>query len=237
MSIPVPVSTALALVLALLFWLAGPAQAAPVSFIFSGALDNVDPTDQLFSKGDRFSGSFTYESLAQDQPGASREIAVYDALTAFRVTIQAAPNITVTTIFSSPPSAAGAVRIENNNGGRDLFDLVLSNDCLTVTGSQSHNCLTGSEINITGVRVNLTDDSGSVFTAGTNPVVPLPTSFNLSQFSSSKFTLEGAGVSGPFETLEPGQPAQPVPEPTTFLLFGATASGLGLARWRRRRQS
>jgi len=29
----------------------------------------------------------------------------------------------------------------------------------------------------------------------------------------------------------------PVPEPTTLLLFGTTMAGLGLARWRRRRQS
>jgi hypothetical protein len=29
---------------------------------------------------------------------------------------------------------------------------------------------------------------------------------------------------------------EPVPEPTTLLLFGTTAAGLGLARWRRRRQ-
>jgi hypothetical protein len=30
---------------------------------------------------------------------------------------------------------------------------------------------------------------------------------------------------------------EPVPESTTLLLFGTTVAGLGLARWRRRRQS
>ncbi|MEK8036640.1 MAG: hypothetical protein AAB226_07880 [candidate division NC10 bacterium] len=30
-------------------------------------------------------------------------------------------------------------------------------------------------------------------------------------------------------------PPVPVPEPTTFLLWGTTVAGLGLIRWRRRR--
>jgi len=66
----------------------------------------------------------------------------------------------------------------------------------------------------------------------------LPTSLNLSQFSSARFDFEPPGGPLPFFSVEgPLRTLKSVPEPTTLLLFGTTMAGLGLARWRRRRQN
>jgi hypothetical protein len=89
---------------------------------------------------------------------------------------------------------------------------------------------------------------------------------NLSETLTVKFQSDGAPIAGPvginnrvFETggfqdltpifaLEPGtlptdlkvearSDFSPTPEPTTLFLWGTTMAGLGLVRWRRRRQS
>jgi PEP-CTERM motif len=50
--------------------------------------------------------------------------------------------------------------------------------------------------------------------------------------NSDFFNFSGFGVGVTASPLEP----LVVPEPTTLLLFGTTAAGLGLARWRQRRR-
>ena len=251
MPIPITVSTALALVLALPFWLAAPAQAFPVSFNFSGVLKFVDPQlgpppGGIFQNENPFSGNFAYESSTMGAPGIIPQFAKYNALTDFRVTIQVAPSslsnetITFTTTLSSPNGAVDSVEINNQKaqgGSTDLF-AVRASAAAGLGGSNSSN-LPG--LPVAQAIVRLLDTSATVF-GPDNAILALPTNLNLSQFDGdgALFVLSFdtgpnarfAEVAGPLSTLEP------VPEPGTLLLFGTTIAGLGLgARWRRRRQN
>jgi len=247
MPIPITVSTALALVLALPFWLAAPAQAFPVSFNFSGVLKFVGPQlgpppGGIFQNENPFSGNFTYESSTMAAPGIIPPFALYSALTDFRVTIQVAPSslsngtITFTTTLSSPNGAVDSVEINNQKaqgGSTDLF-AVRASAAAGLGGSNSSN-LPG--LPVAQAIVRLLDFSATVF-GPDNAILALPTNLNLSQFDDTLFVLSFdtgpnalfAEVGGPLSTLEP------VPEPATLLLFGSTMAGLGLAGWRRRRQ-
>jgi PEP-CTERM motif-containing protein len=247
MSIQIPASTALALVLALPFWLAGTAQAVPIAFKFEGVLNQVNeqlgpPPKGIFQNDNPFFGKFAYESSTMAESSSRPQSAFYDALTEFRVTIQVAPSslsnqtITFTAIF--PSGAAGSIFMSNRQsnppgvGGTandpDIFEV------------QATAKATGSHIQfpVSGAFLRFEDDTATAFTP--DDVIPaLPTSLNLVQFNSTAlFSLRFGdpsspiSVSGPVTRLDPA----PVPEPTTLLLFGTTAAGLGLARWRQRKR-
>jgi len=232
MSIRIRVSTVLALVLALPFWLAGPAQATPVQFLFSGTLNSVTPGLPLFQVGNPFSGTFTYESSTTANPGSIPQQAFYNALTDFTVTIQIVPNaITFSTSKSAPSGAPNSVVIENHEAGGGGIDVFRVQALPPFSGSNLPLFL------VTSAVVALQDNSASVF-GPDDTIVPLPTSLNLSQFSSELFGLNFANSAGDqFQARGPlnNLVRTPVPEPTTLLLFGSTIAVLGLARWARRR--
>jgi hypothetical protein len=252
MSSRIRVSTTLALVLALPFWVAGPAQAAPISFAFSGTLDSVDSQlNSVFVTGQTFSGNFTYESSAIvsstqvqgtffDKPFGS---AFYDAVTALSATVQVAPSslsqqqITFTTIFSSTGGAKNSVVVNHTPAGGALGS-DFSSFGVQLFASAG---FIGSKGSVGGSPL----ESVIVFLANHNASVsdafppPLPTSLNLSQFDSTGFRLVFTNLGDPdtfFIASGPLSTLAPIPEPTTLLLFGSTIAGIGLARWRQRRR-
>lgn len=79
-------------------------------------------------------------------------------------------------------------------------------------------------------------------------VTSVPTAFTLSPGESNTLSLgavdvrkyqlalaDAASASAPTDLFDVGT-AGAVPEPTSLLLFGSTAAGIGLARWRQRRR-
>lgn len=95
-------------------------------------------------------------------------------------------------------------------------------------------------------RANFGTDQ--VFSPTGTLVTSVPTAFTLSPGESIALSLgavdvrkyqlalaDASAVSTPTELFDVGA-AGAVPEPTTLLLFGSTAAGLGLARWRQRRR-
>jgi hypothetical protein len=67
------------------------------------------------------------------------------------------------------------------------------------------------------------------------PIGPQPPPYHYSSlvytFDPFPFTIPSNGI------VDVGADIGAIPEPTTLLLFGTTMAGLGLVRWRRRRQS
>ena len=208
-----------ALMLAVPFWLAGPAQAAPISFSFSGSLDSVDPLlSSEFSVGQAFSGSFTYESSTAPTGDSDADVAFYHAVTAFSVTTGS-----YTATSSSPSGAAFSISIFAGFDCQSLLVNVAQTDGLTgppVAGFP-----------LSGAGIELNDSCNAAF----QPAIPLPTSLSLSALGEGGFAVfflhfAGQDVGGPLSTLTP---APPIPEPTALALF---AIGGGVFAWFRRRK-
>jgi hypothetical protein len=92
--------------------------------------------------------------------------------------------------------------------------------------------------------LEFTDSTSAIFHSETSRAVSAPpnepplnvplTSF---QFQITNLIPPGGHTDFAIRGLVEGSATSPVPEPTTLLLFGMTAAGLGLARWRRRSQN
>jgi PEP-CTERM motif len=258
MSLPIRASTTLALVLALPFWLGGPAQAVPVSFTFSGVFDNVSPDTPIAKVGLPFSGGFEYESSTPatpesgvvthpSLPGVVVQRGISNALTHFVVRMRTEPPLdSFFTVLSSPSGADYSVFIDNfpagsSPSGRDFLTVQAAESAdirsfACRSGPNPTRCLTSVEHPTFALA--FVAKSASLF-GPDNAIIPLASVDLsrvdvLSQLDPMLTRLEiNFGepsmpliASGSLNTLEP------VPEPTTLLLFGTTMAGLGLARWR-----
>lgn len=174
---------------------AAPVQAALVTYTFQGAVGDVsDPLFPTFNTGQTLSGSFTFNSLAnQFGPGAYP-----NALTDIQLNLGGAHGALTT--------GTNLIRIINAPGaGPDFFRLRGSINMTTPLGTFANSVF----------RIDLRDPTGAAFNS-----VSLPSSGHLSvsSFASNKWQLILAGgrvISGSLTSL------QAVPLPSTLVLFGA----------------
>lgn len=171
------------------------AQAALITYTFQGAVSDVsDPLFPTFNTGQTLSGSFTFNSLAnQFGPGAYPNV-----LTDLQINLGSAQG--------SLTTGTNLIRIINTPGtGPDFFRLRGSVNMQTPLGNFASSVF----------RIDLRDPTGTAFNS-----VSLPSSgqLSLSSFASNKWQLILAGgrvISGSLTSL------QAVPLPSTVILFGA----------------
>src|SRR5262245_24686091 len=174
------------------------AQAAPVTFNFSGTLIAVDPAlAGTFSAGQALTGSYTFESTTLPRPGGNANSAVYDALSDVNFTLGS---------YSASSTGAPEIQVDNNPGlpFHDRYALVArASDGLTgpTVGS--------STLSAFGSRLD--DSTDTVFSTA----LALPTNLSLTDFDSNAFFLFFTGPQAEFQLLS-GTLTEltPVPEPS-----------------------
>ncbi len=217
---------------AVLFGLAasvGTSQAAPITYEFSGTIDNVTAgLSPPFSVTDTFTGSYTIESTTTARAGSNSDFAFYDAVLSFNVSVVDAG---ATQVYSaSLDSATGRREVQIDDAPN------APNDRYGISTFASDG-LVGADVNglaLFGASFRLDDSTNAVF----NDALVLPTDIAFSDFDSSGFFLffgpDLVTVSGTLNALR----RVPVPEPETLPLLMVGLFGLmGAGLYRQRRRS
>ena len=216
---------------AVMFWFAatvGTSQAAPITYAFSGTIDNVAAgLSPPFSVTDTFTGSYTIESTTAARVGSDSDFAFYDAVLSFNVSVLDAGASLV--YSASLDSATGRREVQVDDAPN------APNDRYGISTFASDG-LVGADVNglaLSGASFRLDDSTNSVF----NDALVLPTDIAFSDFDSSGFFLffgpSLTTVSGTLNSLR----RIPVSEPETLPLLMVGLFGLmgaGLYRQRRR---
>jgi len=182
--------------LAILFGgMAGVSEAALVTYTFQGAVSDIsDPLFPTFNTGQTLTGSFTFNSLA-NQFGTG----VYpNVLTDVNVGLGASSG--------SLTTGTNLMRIIDSPGsGPDMFRLRGSVSMVTPLGTFATSVF----------HIDLRDPTGTAFNS---VALPSPSNLSLSNFATNKWRLvlaNGKVISGSLTSL------QAVPLPATAVLFGA----------------
>jgi hypothetical protein len=202
----------------------GDAEAAPVTFAFTGAVtqtmfDPNDPSGGEITFGTGFSGSYTFESTASDQiasPGSGSYASPAAAPYGFAVNFGPGHDFIT--------SDALTVGVFDNAGGMDGYSVLA--------------CFGGFTCPNITLELFLADLDGSAFAGDALPL----DSLTFGAFEVATFALRGlidgnqVEILGNLDSLSctdgcvPQQP-QPIPEPGTLLLLSPALAALG---WRRR---
>jgi hypothetical protein len=196
--------------------------AAPITFTFTGTVTSIQSARQgIFDLTQTLSGSYTFDSLSPDLFPADPALGRYSPLVLNSLTF---------TIGSFTGGRVGpnlvADRIEVLNS---QFDAYSARWVQVLTGPDGETLLPGF------FAILLLADAGPALVSDTLPLTP-PT---LAEFRVATWNLilspdatDFASLAGHLTSLD----LAPVPEPATLLLFGTTATGLGLAHWRQQRR-
>lgn len=196
------------------FWLTA-AEAAPVSFEYSGTITSADPSTGV-AAGTPFSGTFTYDPAAQI--GGVTFEGYYTNL--FDRSTPDTSNLTLN---------VGGHTFSNTNGLSIVeqyqpFPVAPPTITSMTVQTSSPQLLTSLTLQGTSMLASNLDDAGSLVN-----VLPL------SNFSQANLQV-GDRASGRGETLLAGTITSltPVPEPSTLALPLLVGAGLTVRRWRRR---
>jgi hypothetical protein len=209
--------------LTLPFFLAAPAQADPITFIFGGRLSIVDPELRpKFSIGENFFGRFTYESSTPPTDRSNSENAFYlAAVTHFSV------NFGVAGLEYEASLANGETGdiVVNNLINTDTF--VVQAGMFSLVGDDSLSGPSVGGLPPVAAVVNIFSPLG--VTSGFDSAIPLPTSLPPEIFSEEALYLYfgtqfQALVAGPIFTrsqIDPPPFVAPEPGSLTLLALGA----------------
>ena len=194
------------------------AQASPVTFSFTGVIDN-DPFG-VFDNA-TFDGSYTFDSnipqvLATPNSGGYADTG-------------ASVNMTVSFIGTLDPSVVGPYTA-------DTLNITVNND---FPGPLDEYLVTGtsSTDSLLSIEIRLDDFTGTAFSNTSLPLAPP----NLAAFTSLGFALfdgtlenpiEAEGVLTSLQCTAGCNSTRTVPEPNAMLLLGVALGALGLARRR-----
>lgn len=187
------------------------AQAAPVTYSFSGVVNAVSAgLAPPFAAGNTLTGTYTVESTTAALGGSTAVSAVFNALTALSFTVGG---------YSASSAGAPEVQIGNRDGISELTDRY-------AVVSRASDGLTGVAVNTLALQafiLRMDQNAGTLFGPANGP---LPTAVSLGNFDSSSFFLffDGfATVSGTLTAL------QPVPEPSGLAILGLALIAFALA--------
>jgi len=201
---------------ALLAVCVAPLSAAPITFTFTGIVDNVDPAlASDFAPGDAFTMSYTFESTTPARVGSDSTFAVFDALTSTDFTLNAYAG-----------SATGSEEIQVDN------DPPFPNVDRYSAGPGAGSTKIGPQVNgldLASFFVRLDDSTNTVF----SDALILPLSLSLSDFTSAGFAVFFANDIGDIFVVD-GHITTLVPEPTSMML--ALVGVVAVAGYARRRR-
>ncbi len=196
------------------------AQATPISFAFTGVVQNVAPAlSGTFQPGDAFSGSYTFESTTPDTDPSAGLGLYANAISGLTFTIGS--------YTGGADCSAGSCDIAVTDGGPG--DCALT-DCYVVTVSHP----TGPSVEgvlPTSFGLSLLDGSGLALSSDALPLIPPDLSNFPITFFGVNFDDFAFGVQGQLTSLTL-QAAGTVAEPS--VLFLVAVAFLGLAVQRRR---
>lgn len=231
-------------VAAALLSLGPPAQAAPVTYAFTGVFDVFNSSVNVYTDKP-FEGSFTYDPAVAPVAGAQPGAANYEALIAFDLRVLDVPSAFALRVglTRGAPTARIGIDEATNGAPSDLFRISVS------TGPRA---FIDSPVawDLFVLVFDLERILGSVF----DDALSLPPTLDLGDFDGThvELTLVDAsavfGVDGRITSLSLiDTPSLGVPEPGTLQLLAIAAAGFAIAvrhgqrpgrdRWRRRRTS
>ena len=209
--------------------LTGPQQAnaLPITFEFSGTVTTVNPAlAGVFSVGQSFSGSYTFESTAPDADGTA-VFGTYENVSAF--TFNYGGGAYVGSTAPGVGSQSGRITVGNDEPA------VLFPDTYRVLAFEAIETVNGPDIgafSVVAALLFMGDPTGTAFGSDALPLTPPP----LSGFTVSEFSLGFNNGQVDVAVLGTITSFNQVPEPATLALFGIGLAGLGLAARRRREE-